>query len=387
MPLVPPAASRRSAVQPFIAMDVMSAAARREAEGARIMHMEVGQPSAPAPAAVIAAAHVALADGRIGYTEALGLPALRRRIAAHYGERYGLEVSPERVVVTTGSSGAFNLLFLAAFDPGDRVAIPTPGYPAYRNVLTALGLEPVEIETTAAARWALDPDDVARAHAERPLKGILVASPNNPTGTLMTPGALDALVKAAERLGLWMISDEIYHGLVYEGVEASALAFGDEPIVVNSFSKYYCMTGWRVGWMVLPERLVRPVERIAQSLFISVPALSQQAAIAAFDATAELETIKDGYRANRALLLDRLHAIGFDEILPADGAFYIYAGVRRFSNDSVEFARKMLAEAGVAATPGPDFDHQRGHGYIRFSFAGATADMGEAMDRLAHWLR
>lgn len=387
MPLVPPAASRRSAVQPFIAMDVMSAAARREAEGARIMHMEVGQPSAPAPAAVIAAAHVALADGRIGYTEALGLPALRRRIAAHYGERYGLEVSPERVVVTTGSSGAFNLLFLAAFDPGDRVAIPTPGYPAYRNVLTALGLEPVEIETTAAARWALDPDDVARAHAERPLKGILVASPNNPTGTLMTPGALDALVKTAERLGLWMISDEIYHGLVYEGVEASALAFGDEPIVVNSFSKYYCMTGWRVGWMVLPERLVRPVERIAQSLFISVPALSQQAAIAAFDATAELETIKDGYRANRALLLDRLHAIGFDEILPADGAFYIYAGVRRFSNDSVEFARKMLAEAGVAATPGPDFDHQRGHGYIRFSFAGATADMAEAMDRLAHWLR
>jgi len=387
MPLVPPAASRRSAVQPFIAMDVMSAAARREAEGARILHMEVGQPSAPAPAAVIAAAHVALADGRIGYTEALGLPALRRRIAAHYGERYGLAVPPERVVVTTGSSGAFNLLFLAAFDPGDRVAIPTPGYPAYRNVLTALGLEAVEIETTAAARWALDPDDVARAHAERPLKGILVASPNNPTGTLMTPGALDALVKTAERLGLWMISDEIYHGLVYEGVETSALAFGGEPIVVNSFSKYYCMTGWRVGWMVLPERLVRPVERIAQSLFISVPALSQLAAIAAFDATAELETIKDGYRANRTLLLDRLHAIGFDEILPADGAFYIYAGVRRFSNDSVEFARRMLADAGVAATPGPDFDHQRGHGYIRFSFAGATADMAEAMDRLADWLR
>jgi aspartate/methionine/tyrosine aminotransferase len=382
-----PAVSRRSAVEPFIAMDVMSAAARREAAGARVVHMEVGQPSAPAPSGVLAAARIALELGRIGYTEALGLPALRARIARHYRDRHGLDVPAERIVVTTGSSGAFNLLFLAAFDPGDRVAVPAPGYPAYRNVLAALSLEPVDIETTAASRWVLDPEHLGRAHDERPLKGVLVASPNNPTGTLMTPQALGAAVGAARERGLWFISDEIYHGLVYEGAEETALAFSDEAVVVNSFSKYYCMTGWRVGWMVVPERLVRPIERIAQSLYISVPELSQRAAIAAFDAADELETVKAGYRRNRDILLARLPGIGFDEILPADGAFYVYAGVRRFSNDSVAFARRMLEEAGVAATPGPDFDRARGGGYIRFSFAGAEAEMIEAMDRFAHWLR
>ena len=386
MSFAPPAASRRSAVDPFRAMDVMSAAARREAEGGRVVHMEVGQPSAPVPAAVVQAAHAALAGGRIAYTEALGLPALRARIARHYRDRHGIDVPAERIAVTTGSSGAFNLAFLAAFDPGDRVAVPAPGYPAYRNVLKALSLEPVEVETDAATRWSIAPDQLERAHAERPLKGVLVASPNNPTGTVMAPEALRALTAAARDLGLWFLSDEIYHGLVYDGVEETALAFGDDAIVINSFSKYYCMTGWRVGWMVLPERLARPVERIAQNLYISAPDISQRAALAAFAATAELEAVKAGYRENRDILLARLPQIGFDEILPADGAFYIYASVRRFSNDSAEFARRMLAEAGVAATPGLDFDPVRGSGYIRFSFAGSRDEMIEASDRLAAWL-
>lgn len=386
MSFAPPTVSRRSAVDPFRAMDVMSAAARREADGGRVVHMEVGQPSAPAPMAVLAAAREALAGGRIGYTEALGLPALRARIARHYRDRHGLAVAAERIAVTTGSSGAFNLAFLAAFDPGDRVAVPAPGYPAYRNVLKALSLEPVEIETTAATRWSIGPEALERAHAETPLKGVLVASPNNPTGTVMTPAALRALAEAARRLGLWFVSDEIYHGLVYEGAEETALAVADEAIVINSFSKYYCMTGWRIGWMVLPERLVRPVERIAQNLYISAPEISQRAALAAFDAGVELEAVKAGYRLNRDVLLARLPEIGFDEILPADGAFYVYASVRRFSNDSADFARRMLNEAGVAATPGLDFDLARGAGYIRFSFAGSQADMIEAADRLAGWL-
>lgn len=381
-----PQPSRRSAVDSFIAMDVMSAAVAREATGAEVVRMEVGQPSAPAPRPVLAAARAALDAGRIGYTEALGLRALRERIARHYGEHYGIDVSPDRVVVTTGSSGAFNLVFLAAFDAGERVALPVPGYPAYRNVLQALDIEPVEIETTAESRWSLTPERLGQAHAEKPLKGVLVASPNNPTGTVMQPAALQALISAAHARGLWFISDEIYHGLVYDGDERTALSFSDEAIVINSFSKYYCMTGWRVGWAILPERLVRPVERIAQNLFISVPELSQRAALAAFDATDELEAIKAGYRRNRDILLARLPQIGFDEILPADGAFYVYASVRRFANDSLSFARSMLAHAGVAATPGLDFDRARGHGYIRFSVAGSEAEMHRAMDNLEGWL-
>lgn len=382
-----PRVSRRSAVDPFIAMDVMSAAVAREATGASVVRMEVGQPSAPAPQAVIAAAQAAVAGGRIGYTEALGLKALRARIARHYGERYGLDVSPDRVVVTTGSSGGFNLAFLAAFDAGDRILLPAPGYPAYRNVLSVLGLVPVEVETQAATRWSLDAGAIARAHAAAPLAGVLVASPNNPTGTVIGRTALADLTAAAAERGLWFISDEIYHGLVYEGEETSALAVSDDAIVINSFSKYFCMTGWRVGWMVVPERLVRPIERIAQNLFISVPEISQRAALAAFDAGEELEAVKAVYARNREILLARLPALGFDEILPADGAFYVYASVRRFSNDSHDFARAMLAEAGVAATPGADFDRTRGHAYIRFSIAGSTADMVEAMDRLERWLK
>lgn len=379
--------SRRSAVEPFMAMDVLAAANARESAGERVIHMEVGQPGAPAPQPVLLAARRALEHGRFGYTEACGLPALRQAISKHYEGTYGLDIAPGRIVVTTGSSAAFNLTFLAAFDPGDRIALTAPGYPAYRNILTALGLEPVEIEVEADTRWALTAELIEKAHREKPLRGVLVASPANPTGTMMTPEALEAVVRRCEELGIWFISDEIYHGLVFAGQQETALAYSPNAIIINSFSKYYCMTGWRIGWMVVPEKLVRPIERLAQSLYISAPYLSQVAAMAAFEATAELDAVKAGYAASRAILLDKLPAIGFDELLPVDGAFYVYASVRRFSNDSNAFAKKMLAETGIAATPGTDFDHARGHRYMRFSFAGNTGDMSDAMAKLEKWLK
>ena len=379
-------ASRRSEVEPFLAMDVLEEACRREALGEEIIHMELGQPGARAPGTVIRAAEAALANGYFGYTEARGIKALRDRISRHYREAYGVDVPESRIVVTTGSSAAFNLAFLGAFDPGDRIALSSPGYPAYRNILKALGLEPVEIAVGPETRWVLTPELLERAHAEKPLAGVLIASPGNPTGTMMRPDALKALCDASRELGITFISDEIYHGLVYEGETATALDYSDDAIVINSFSKYYCMTGWRIGWMIVPEALVRPIERIAQSLYICAPDISQRAGIAAFDATEELEVVKAGYARNRALLLDRLPKIGFKELLPVDGAFYIYAGVRSFTNDSSDFARRMLAQAGIAATPGPDFDHERGNGYLRFSFAGSHEDMIAATDRLAQWL-
>ncbi|ODN69730.1 pyridoxal phosphate-dependent aminotransferase [Methylobrevis pamukkalensis] len=379
--------SKRSAVEPFRAMDVMSAAFALEREGRRIIHMEVGEPGAPTPRAVREAAEAVLARGRIGYTEALGMPALRARIAAHYGAAHGLDIAPERVVVTTGSSAGFNLAFLALFDVGDRVGVPTPGYPAYRNILKALGLEVVEIPTTAETRWTVTPLMLAEVQAVTPLKGLIVASPNNPNGTMVAPDDLKALVGACGGHGIRLIMDEIYHGLVYGFPTTSALACSDDVIVINSFSKYYCMTGWRIGWMVVPPSIVRAVECLAQNLSISVNALSQHAAIAAFEATEELEEVKAGYAANRDLLLRRLPAAGIDDLLPVDGAFYVYANVRRFTNDSIEFARRMLHEAGVAATPGLDFDTTRGAGYLRFSFAGKGEDMAEAMDRIAAWMK
>lgn len=370
-----------------MAMDVVRQAVEREHAGERVVHMEVGQPGTPAPPAVIAAARAALADGDIGYTESLGIKPLRTAIARHYAEFYGVDVPLDRIAVTTGSSGGFNLAFLAAFDAGARIALSTPGYPAYRNLLHALGLEAVEIPLGGETGHVLTPAMLAAAHGEKKLDGVLVASPANPTGTVMHENDLRALVEAAEELGIRFISDEIYHRLVYAGREATALAFSDEAFVVNSFSKYYCMTGWRIGWMIMPESLVRPIERVAQNLYISAPALSQRAAVAAFDATADLDRVKAGYAASRELLLRRLPEIGFDDIAPCEGAFYVYASARRFTNDSVAFCSRMLAEAGVAATPGVDFDRERGFGTVRFSFAGKGGDMAEAMDRIAAWLR
>jgi aspartate/methionine/tyrosine aminotransferase len=381
--------SRRSNVDPFIAMDVLADAARLEREGRHIVHMEVGQPGAPAPRPVLEAARQVLEHGRLGYTEALGIRPLREAIAGHYARVYGEQVPADRIAVSAGSSGAFGLAFLAAFDVGARVALPTPGYPAYRNLLGALGIEAVEIETTAETRWALTPEMLERTHRERRLDGVLIASPANPTGTMYSPEALKALVEASDALGITFISDEIYHGLVYEGRETTALAYSPNAIVVNSFSKYFCMTGWRVGWAILPPALVRPVDRLAQNLYLSNNELAQRAAIAAFDpaSRAELDVVKASYAANRALLLEALPEIGFDELLPVDGAFYVYASVRRFSNDSMAFSRALLHDAGVAATPGADFDAARGHGYIRFSFAGSTTDIIEAVSRMRGWLK
>jgi aspartate/methionine/tyrosine aminotransferase len=379
--------SRRSDVQAFMVMDVVAAAARLEAAGRRIIHMEVGQPAAAAPSTARAAAQAALAAGRVGYTESLGIPPLRQRIATHYRESYGIDLDPGRVVVTTGSSAGFLLAFLAMFEPGDRVAIACPGYPPYRNILAALGCEPVGIEISADQRWALTPEALMAAHRERPLAGLLFASPANPTGTMMTAQALGALIAAAEGEGIRCISDEIYHRLDYAFPAQTALGFSASTMIINSFSKYFCMTGWRVGWMVAPEALVRPIERLQQNLAISVPTLSQVAALAAFDGAAEMEAIKHGYEDNRRVLVDGLPRAGLDKFLPVDGAFYLYADVSRFCDDSFAFAGRMLEEAGVAATPGLDFDPVHGRHYVRFSYAGSTEEMREGVERIAGWLR
>ncbi len=378
----PPA---RSEVPPFIVMDVMAAAARIEAEGGHVIHMEVGQPAAPAPSTAIAAARAAL-DGRIGYTDALGAPSLRRRIARHYAEAYGQEVEPARVIVTTGSSAGFQLAFLSMFEPGARGALANPGYPPYRHILTALGCEPVLIGTGPETRWAMSPEALLAAHRDKRLDGLLIASPANPTGTMMDAASLGALIGAAEDAGIRVISDEIYHGLDYAFPAVTAASLSAEAVVINSFSKYFCMTGWRVGWMVLPEPLMRPVERLQQNFAISVPELSQIAAEAAFDGRAEMEAVKRGYEVNRRILTDGLPGAGLDSWLPADGAFYLYADISKYSDDSEAFAKAMLEEAHVAATPGVDFDPVDGRRFLRFSYAGSAEDMREGVARIGRWL-
>jgi aspartate/methionine/tyrosine aminotransferase len=375
----------RADIEPFIAMDVMSAAQRQERAGRSIVYMAIGEPGAQAPLAAREAAARYLQDGRIGYTEALGMAELRARIARHYADGYGIAVSPDRIAVTTGSSCGFLLAFLALFDPGARVAIASPGYPPYRTILQTLGLEPVEIELGPSDGWTLTGEAIARAHARTPLAGVLVMSPSNPTGTVIPGETLKGIASTCRALGIRLISDEIYHGLTYGVPAETALRFDEEAVIINSFSKYWCMTGWRVGWMVVPEALRRPVERLAQNLFISPPTLSQVAAIAAMDATAELENVRTGYAENRALLLSELPDAGFTHFLPADGAFYLYADVGHLTNDSAGFARAMLEEAGVAVTPGMDFDRQRGQRFVRFSFAGSRADIVEAVHRLKTW--
>ncbi|MDA8869786.1 aminotransferase class I/II-fold pyridoxal phosphate-dependent enzyme [Rhizobiaceae bacterium] len=378
-----PKPSRRSKVEPFHAMDVLAKATRMRNAGVDVAMLCVGQPSAPAPKAALVAARLAVDDGRIGYSDALGRRELRERLARHYAEIYGVAVSADRIAITTGSSAGFQLAFLACFDIGARVAIAAPGYPAYRNILGALGLEVVEIETHAADGHALTP---AMLDAAGPLDGLLVASPANPTGTMLKPDDLAALVRHCDAHGIRFISDEIYHGLVYPEAgapeQATALAYGDETIVINSFSKYYCMTGWRIGWMVLPEALVRPVERLAQSLYICAPDLSQRAAVAALDESREMERHREGYLANRAMLTDALPALGMVDIAPMDGAFYAYADVSKLTDDSDVLARRLLEEAHVAVTPGRDFDPLRGKMAMRLSYAGVADELSAALDRM-----
>lgn len=375
--------ARRGAVPPFIVMDVLRAANERAARGDDVLHLEVGQPGTGAPAGVVAAATAALNCDRLAYTDALGIEALRRRISGHYRERYDVDVDWRRIAVTPGSSGAFILAFLAAFDSGDRVALASPGYPAYRNILTALGVEAVELPVGPDSNFQPTPALLDRAGGR--LDGLIVASPANPTGTMLHRPELAALVDVCRKRGIRLVSDEIYHGITYEQPAVTAQASGDEAIVINSFSKYYAMTGWRLGWMVVPPPLLRSVECLAQNLFISPPTLSQLAAVAAFDCEDELTANVARYAQNRDILLSELPKAGFAELASAEGAFYIYADVAHRTNDSEAFCRRMLAETGVAVTPGIDFDPARGNRFIRFSFAGTTEHMAEAARRLIAW--
>lgn len=375
---------RAAAVSPFIVMDVMRAAYEREVQGENVVHLEVGQPSTSAPKGVIEAAKAALDRDRIGYVDALGIPALRSRIARHYRDTYGLELAAERIVVTQGSSGAFLLSFLSAFEAGDRVALAAPGYPAYRNILSALGFEPVDLLADAGHKYQ---PTVELLKSAGPVAGLIVASPSNPTGTTITRQEMTALAQYCDANGIRLISDEIYHGIVFEGETTSAAAVSDSAIVINSFSKYFSMTGWRLGWMVVPADMLRAIECLAQNMFISAPTLSQHAAIAAFDCRDELDGHVRRYRENRDLLVSGLPRAGLDRLTAPDGAFYLYADVSHLTNDSRDFCRRMLVEAGVATTPGLDFDRQRGHGTLRISFAGSTAEMAEAVKRLESWKR
>ena len=367
-------------------MDVMGEANARAAQGEDIIHMEVGQPATPAPRRARERARAALETELLGYTEALGIPALRERIALHYWERYRLRIAPERVVVTAGSSAGFVLAFLSLLDQGETLALPSPGYPCYRQILAALGVKPMLVETGPETRWMPGIGDLDRIEHEK-ASGLLLASPNNPTGTMVTGARLGELAQTCKARALWLISDEIYHGLEYEVEAATALAHWDAAIAVNSFSKYFSMTGWRIGWLVVPLDLVRTMERLAQNLYISPPAISQVAVLGAFDAIEELEEIKRGYAENRALLLNELPAAGLTSILPADGAFYLYADVSAFTRDSAEFARALLRDTGVAVTPGIDFDPVRGHRFVRLCYAGPQAAMREAARRIKSWLK
>lgn len=365
-------------------MEVMRAANERAAAGGDVLHLEIGQPGTPAPRGVIKAAHAALDADKLAYTEAFGIPALREAIARWYRDRYGVSVGPERIAVTTGSSAGFLLSFLAAFEPGDRVALAAPGYPAYRNILRALDLIPVEIPTGPETRF--QPTPALLAALEQPVRGLIVASPSNPAGTMLSPDAMRDLALWCEANGVRLISDEIYHGIEFTDVRAqTALAYGDRAFIINSFSKYFSMTGWRLGWMVVPPELVRATECLAQNLFISAPTLSQCAAVAAFDCIEEAESHVARYHRSRDLLLNELPKAGFDNLAPADGAFYIYADVGRLTNDSEGFCKRILAETGVAITPGLDFDTDRGHRYLRISFAAAETEVAEAVRRLVAW--
>ena len=382
----PPKPSRRAAVAPFMAMDVLRQARRLEQAGRQIIHMELGEPGAPAPLLVREAAVAALRDGRLGYGEAMGDAVLRERIARHYAEHYGVEVASDRVMVTTGSSGAFLLAFLAGFDAGARVGVVQPGYPPYANILESLGLSLAPIEVGPETRFAPTVELIEAAHRRERLDGLLLMSPANPTGAMIAPAELEKICAFCEDAGVVLVKDEIYHRLEYEGRAETALRFSRGAIVVNSFSKYYAMTGWRLGWAIAPASLARPMERLQQSLAICAPTLSQRAALAAFDAGEELESIKRGYARSRSLLLRQLPRIGLPLFAPPDGAFYIYADVSHLTTDSVRFCTDMLEEIGVAVTPGVDFDRARGASTLRISYAGAPEEVALGVERLSAWL-
>lgn len=376
-------ASRRSAIAPFVVMEMMAAANARAATGADVLHLEVGEPGG-APASALAAATAALTGTSGGYTEAFGLPALRRQLSRHYLSTYGVAVDPTRVAMTVGASGAFILAFLAAFDEGDRIVVTDPGYPAYRNILHSLGLEVASVATHVETRFQPTPELLDCIQG--PIHGLILASPSNPAGTMLPRAELQRLASYCADRGIRIVSDEIYHGITYEEPAETVLAFAEDAIVVNSFSKYFCMTGWRLGWLVLPPDLVPAVTRLAQNLFISAPTVSQHAALGVMlNDLPELERRIERYRRNRALLLAALPRVGLTRMAPADGAFYVYLDVSEFTDDSLQLCRRLLDETGVALTPGVDFDPARGHHFVRLSFAGAEDVVAQAAERLCSW--
>lgn len=384
-----PHVAGRAGIPPFHVMDVWLAAAERQRTHGDLVNLSAGQPSAGAPAPVLAAAAAVLKSGQLGYTVALGIPELREVIAGSYARRYGLDVTAADVVLTTGSSGGFLLAFLACFDVGDRVAIASPGYPCYRNILSALGCEVVEIECGPSTRF--QPTVQMLAELDPPVKGLIVASPANPTGTVLPPEELADIARWCDTEGVRLISDEVYHGLVYPGAPATSCAWetSRDAVVVNSFSKYFAMTGWRLGWLLVPAELRRAVDCLTGNLTICPPVLSQYAAVAAFtpEAIAEVDGYLHHYAANRESLLAGLHRMGLSRLAPADGAFYIYADVSDFTDDSLRFCEELLAETGLAIAPGVDFDTVRGGSFVRLSFAGPATDIDEAIRRLGPWLK
>jgi aspartate/methionine/tyrosine aminotransferase len=381
-----PAAARRANVAPFHVMDVLSAASARQRSHGDVVSLAAGQPSSPAPAPVLEAAERGLRELNLGYTEQLGILPLREAIAGHYFRKYGLDVDPSEVIVTTGSSGGFLLAFLAAFDHGDRVALPRPGYPAYRNILSALGAEVVDLPCGQDEGWV--PSPAMLDAVDEPVRGLVLASPANPTGTVLDPSRLAELAEYCAERGIQLVSDEIYHGTCFETPDDCAWRTSREAVVVNSFSKYFAMTGWRLGWMLVPSRLHRAVDCLTGNFNICAPALAQHAGIAAFseEAYAEVNAHVARYRTNRDLLLGGLSAIGMDRLAPANGAFYAYADVSAWTDDSMAFCGELLADTGLAVVPGIDFDPVDGHRFVRMSFAGAEADITEGLARLGPWL-
>ncbi|MEC8975989.1 MAG: aminotransferase class I/II-fold pyridoxal phosphate-dependent enzyme [Actinomycetota bacterium] len=374
--------SSRTDIAPFYVMEVMRAAAALEASGSEVLHLEVGQPSTPAPEGARDRAISAIQNEILGYTSALGMDSLRERLSLHYREWYDTEVGPERIAITLGASGAFTLAFLACFEAGDRVAVPTPGYPCYRNTLRALGVEVIDLPVGYDTRFQPSPRILEPLG---PIDGLVVASPSNPTGTMLLPSELTELTHWCATESVRLISDEIYHGITYGTSAPTVAAEWDEAVIVNSFSKYFSMTGWRLGWLVLPQNLVSPVERLAQNAFIAAASVSQHAALGAFESHGELEANVERYSVNRNILLEGLPRAGITQLAPADGAFYIWAQVDHLSDDSQNLAEEWLKDLGIAVTPGIDFDPSQGHRFIRFSFAGSTREVEETVRKLVVW--
>ena len=375
--------SKRSNVDPFIVMDVMESARKAEANGKHVIHMEVGQPGTPAPKRAKQFISDEISNNDLGYTVTLGLPELRNRISKLYGDWYNIDLNPNRIIITTGSSGAFILSFSALFDVGDRVGIAAPGYPSYRQILKSKDLIPIDIFTELQNKFQPIPKDIK----ENNLNGLLVASPANPTGSMLDKKKLEELINTAHENKVSFISDEIYHGIQYDNNPTSALEISNECYVINSFSKYFSMTGWRVGWMIVPEDHVRQVERLSQNLFICPPHVSQLTALSAMDAKEELNTNVEVYKKNRSILLEELPKAGLNKFSPPDGAFYIYIDISEYSKDSLNFCKEVLDKAGVAITPGLDFDQKRGNSTIRFSYARSTEDIIEGANRIKKFMK